>query len=58
MEKCMQQAKMLDSLEWDSFLEVNIPGKKQGNVHKDQLENDVKDAFGKIFKTESLEMKK
>ena len=54
----MQRAKESEALKWDSFLEVNVPEKSQTNINKEQLKGDVKDAYGVIFKTEPMEIKK
>ena len=55
---CMRQAKLCDSLTWDSFLEVNHSETSQEHLVTDQLRSDVKEAYGKIFKTEPAKIRK
>ena len=54
----MQQAKESKSLKWDSFLDVNMPEGSHGSLDRNVSQNDVKDAIGKIFKTEPMEVEK
>lgn len=56
MEKCIQRAKQTESLEWDSFLGVMASEVNKTKVEKDQLKNDVKEAYGMIFKTEPVQL--
>ena len=58
MEKCMQKAKQSQSLEWDSFLEINSQDKGKPDVTDPRLKTDVQNAYGQIFKTEQQDMTK
>lgn len=60
MEKCMQEAKQIKSLTWDSFLDVQLAekiDKPEPTISEAQLKSDVSGAYGVIFKTQPRDIK-